>query len=221
MMVLSRIAATLSSPLPAGDRSTRIVRCAAGEGTIRESEHVEGAPHPKPALRSGFDLSPAGRGKVSAMLFSSYAFLFQFLPVVALAFAVARRVSPRCGIWALAFASLIFYGAWKPIYLLLLIASIGFNFWLGLKMEDPLRRRGIGTLGVTLNLVFVLLEGFYGLVAHSLALLADAGHNLSDVLGLLCTLLVPLQLALIVIAMQGFRQAWNVEVEREPSPAAA
>jgi D-alanyl-lipoteichoic acid acyltransferase DltB (MBOAT superfamily) len=72
--------------------------------------------------------------------------------VVALAFAVARRVSPRCGIWALAFSSLIFYGAWKPVYLLLLLLSIGVNFWLGLKMEDPLRRRRIGTLGVALNL---------------------------------------------------------------------
>jgi alginate O-acetyltransferase complex protein AlgI len=86
------------------------------------------------------------------MLFSSYAFLFQFLPVVALAFAAARRYSPRCGILALAFASLIFYAAWKPIYLLVLVASIGLNFWLGLKMEDPLRRRYFGTLGVVLNL---------------------------------------------------------------------
>jgi hypothetical protein len=44
----------------------------------------------------------------------------------------------------------------------------------------------------------------------------------SDLLGLLCTLLVPLQLALIIVAMQGFRQGWNVEVERtraEPAPA--
>jgi hypothetical protein len=44
----------------------------------------------------------------------------------------------------------------------------------------------------------------------------------SDVLGLLCSLLVPLQVALIVVAMQGFRQGWNVEVERtraEPAPA--
>jgi D-alanyl-lipoteichoic acid acyltransferase DltB (MBOAT superfamily) len=86
------------------------------------------------------------------MLFSSYAFLFQFLPAVALAFAVARRVSPRCGIWALAFASLIFYAAWKPVYLLLLLASIGFNFWLGLKMEDLRRRRSFGTFGVAANL---------------------------------------------------------------------
>ena len=86
------------------------------------------------------------------MLFSSYTFLFQFLPAVALAFAAARRHSPRAGILVLAGASLFFYGAWKPVYLLLLLASIGFNFWLGLRMEDPLRRRSIGTLGVALNL---------------------------------------------------------------------
>ncbi len=43
----------------------------------------------------------------------------------------------------------------------------------------------------------------------------------SGLIGLLCTLLVPLQVALIVIAMQGFRQAWNVEVEKTAAPAAA
>ena len=37
----------------------------------------------------------------------------------------------------------------------------------------------------------------------------------ADLLGLLCALLVPLQIALIVAAMIGFRQHWNVEVERE------
>jgi len=40
-------------------------------------------------------------------------------------------------------------------------------------------------LGVLLNLSFVALEVVFGLYANSLALLADAGHNLSDVLGLL------------------------------------
>ncbi len=39
-------------------------------------------------------------------------------------------------------------------------------------------------LGVLLNLTIVVLEAVYGLVAHSMALLADAGHNLGDVLGL-------------------------------------
>lgn len=40
-------------------------------------------------------------------------------------------------------------------------------------------------IGVALNLTFVIIEAIYGLRAHSLALVADAGHNLSDVLGLL------------------------------------
>lgn len=39
-------------------------------------------------------------------------------------------------------------------------------------------------IGITLNLAFVATEAVYGWLANSLALLADAGHNLSDVLGL-------------------------------------
>jgi cobalt-zinc-cadmium efflux system protein len=39
-------------------------------------------------------------------------------------------------------------------------------------------------IGIALNLAYVVGEAFYGIVAHSLALLADAGHNLGDVLGL-------------------------------------
>ena len=40
-------------------------------------------------------------------------------------------------------------------------------------------------IGVTLNLAFVIVEGLAGLASGSIALVADAGHNLSDVLGLL------------------------------------
>jgi cobalt-zinc-cadmium efflux system protein len=40
-------------------------------------------------------------------------------------------------------------------------------------------------IGVVLNTGFVLVEAAYGFLANSLALLADAGHNLGDVLGLL------------------------------------
>jgi cobalt-zinc-cadmium efflux system protein len=40
-------------------------------------------------------------------------------------------------------------------------------------------------VGVALNTGFVLVEAGFGLASHSLALLADAGHNLSDVAGLL------------------------------------
>jgi cobalt-zinc-cadmium efflux system protein len=40
-------------------------------------------------------------------------------------------------------------------------------------------------IGIALNTGFVIAEAAYGFIANSLALLADAGHNLSDVLGLL------------------------------------
>src|SRR5712671_6140142 len=39
-------------------------------------------------------------------------------------------------------------------------------------------------IGVALNAAYVVAEVFYGVVSHSLALLADAGHNLGDVLAL-------------------------------------
>jgi cobalt-zinc-cadmium efflux system protein len=39
-------------------------------------------------------------------------------------------------------------------------------------------------IGIGLNLAYVVAEAGYGLAAGSLALLADAGHNLGDVLGL-------------------------------------
>src|SRR3989338_1643090 len=39
-------------------------------------------------------------------------------------------------------------------------------------------------VGILLNVIFITAEIIYGLQANSLALLADAGHNASDVLGL-------------------------------------
>src|ERR1700720_2387878 len=108
------------------------------------------------------------------MLFSSYTFLFQFLPAVVLAFAAARRRSPRAGIMVLAGASLFFYGAWRPVYLLLLIASVAVNFALGLRMEDPLRRRGIGTFGVALNLAGLCYFKYTNFIFDSLNTLTGA-----------------------------------------------
>ncbi|WP_373489770.1 cation diffusion facilitator family transporter [Parasphingorhabdus sp.] len=39
-------------------------------------------------------------------------------------------------------------------------------------------------LGITLNILYIIVEVVYGLISGSMALLADAGHNLSDVMGL-------------------------------------
>jgi cobalt-zinc-cadmium efflux system protein len=60
--------------------------------------------------------------------------------------------------------------------------------------HDHAHAHGIATQGINtrmaiavgLNLVFVVIEGGFGFLSNSVALIADAGHNLSDVLGLVC-----------------------------------
>lgn len=51
--------------------------------------------------------------------------------------------------------------------------------------HEPPSNNAAFAIGVVLNLGFVVAEVLYGLAAHSLALISDAGHNLSDVFCLL------------------------------------
>ena len=140
------------------------------------------------------------------MLFSSYTFLFQFLPAVALAFAAARRHSPRAGIMVLAGASLFFYGAWRPVYLLLLIASVAVNFSLGLRMEDPLRRRAIGMLGVALNLALLCYFKYTNFIFDSINALTGAPLPFFNiVLPLGISFFTFQQIAYLVDVMRGAR----------------
>lgn len=50
--------------------------------------------------------------------------------------------------------------------------------------HEPAHFNRAFAIGIGLNLAFVAVEAFYGWQIDSLALLADAGHNLSDVAGL-------------------------------------
>jgi D-alanyl-lipoteichoic acid acyltransferase DltB (MBOAT superfamily) len=97
------------------------------------------------------------------MLFSSYIFLFVFLPVTLVGFCLLARFMGHkpAKLW-LTVSSLVFYGWWNPIYVLLIVASMLFNFWLGRQIGRVVgARRSGGTLlfwGVTANL---LLLGYY------------------------------------------------------------
>ena len=138
------------------------------------------------------------------MLFSTYTFLFQFLPAVVLAFAAARRHSPRAGILVLAGASLFFYGAWRPVYLLLLLASIAANFSLGLLMEDPRRRSIIGMCGVALNLALLCYFKYTNFILDSVNALTGAPLPLVNVvLPLGISFFTFQQIAYLVDVMRG------------------
>ncbi len=49
---------------------------------------------------------------------------------------------------------------------------------------DPVRQAAAFRIAIAINALFVVVQFGYGIAADSTALIADAGHNLSDVLGL-------------------------------------
>lgn len=92
------------------------------------------------------------------MLFNSYAFLFLFLPVTFLGFfQIGRYSRPVAALWLFA-ASLFFYGWWNPAYVGLLLASIFFNYAVGMALSREhahghvKRKKWILGLGITANL---------------------------------------------------------------------
>jgi alginate O-acetyltransferase complex protein AlgI len=97
------------------------------------------------------------------MLFSSYIFLFLFLPLTLGGFCLfSHFLGAKTAKNWLTLASLFFYGWWNPIYSLLIVASMLFNFALGRKIGAAVRagRSGMAWLvfAVTANL---LLLGYY------------------------------------------------------------
>ena len=74
------------------------------------------------------------------MVFSSAVFLFAFLPAVLLLYFLPlcfwnRRLEDHRKNLVLCAASLIFYAWGEPVYIILMLLSIGFNFNIGLDIE--------------------------------------------------------------------------------------
>lgn len=65
------------------------------------------------------------------MLFNSYSFLFAFLPITVLGFFAIGRLGKLAGAAWLAGCSLFFYAWWDYRYLVLLVASICANYFVG------------------------------------------------------------------------------------------
>ena len=65
------------------------------------------------------------------MLFNSQGFIFFYLPVVFLGFFWIAGTNHRLAALWLAAASLFFYGWWNPKFVLLLLASVSFNYGIG------------------------------------------------------------------------------------------
>jgi alginate O-acetyltransferase complex protein AlgI len=89
------------------------------------------------------------------LLFNSVEFIFAFLPITLALFWVTLRLGNRpAAIWLLV-ASLFFYGWWSPRHVVLLLASIAFNYCVGVALgrtRSPGGRRLLLTFGVAADL---------------------------------------------------------------------
>ena len=77
------------------------------------------------------------------MLFNSFTFIFFYLPITVVGFFWLSRYSYTLSAGWLASASIVFYGYWDYHYIPLLLSSICFNFWMGLKIafsDKPFRK---------------------------------------------------------------------------------
>jgi alginate O-acetyltransferase complex protein AlgI len=108
------------------------------------------------------------------MIFSSYQFLFGFLPVVLAGTFVLARVGADAAQFWLIGASVFFYAAWNVAYLPLLLGSIAFNYLIAVRMvrcENPGFRTGLLYFAVAVDLA---LLGYYKYTGFFLENLNDA-----------------------------------------------
>ena len=108
------------------------------------------------------------------MIFNSYQFLFVFLPLVMTGtFVLARRGADTAQLWLIV-ASICFYAAWNPVYLPLLLGSIGFNYLIARWMtrsESQKLRTGLLCTAVAVDLA---LLGYYKYAGFFIATLNQA-----------------------------------------------
>jgi alginate O-acetyltransferase complex protein AlgI len=108
------------------------------------------------------------------MLFNSYVFIFAFLPVTAVGFAVLGNIGHRrAGILWLVLCSMFYYAWWSQYYLALLLISMVVNyligaFWLSTPSVSPALRRVGLLLGLAFNLTALAYFKYTNLLIDSI-----------------------------------------------------
>lgn len=106
------------------------------------------------------------------MLFNSYVFIFLFLPIAAaIFFVLGNKGWYRVALGWLVCASLLFYGWWNPYYIILLLASIGVNYLLGLQLNAVMSssaRKILLISGCTFNLGLLGFFKYYDFFIENL-----------------------------------------------------
>ena len=116
------------------------------------------------------------------MIFSSLNFLFLFLPVVLTAYYLAPG---RLKNAVLLLASLFFYGWGEPVYILLMLLSVGFNYFVGLDIAGSRRGTRLRTYYLVLAVcVNLLLLFFFKYLGFALSILHLKGVQIALPIGI-------------------------------------
>jgi alginate O-acetyltransferase complex protein AlgI len=141
------------------------------------------------------------------MLFNSYQFIFLFLPIVLIGYFVLGRVGNRASVIWLALASLVFYSASNWQFVLLLLASIAFNYVIGLLLIAQRWRAAprfaVLTIGVAGDLLVLGYFKYAGFLAANLNAVFSTGLTVDILLPVGISFYTFTQIAFLVDAYRG------------------
>ena len=148
------------------------------------------------------------------MLFNSYSFILAFLPVsLAVFFAVGARHHLAAAAW-LTLASLFFYGWWDPRYVVLLLASIAWNFSIGriiAQSTAPGIKTAVLATGIAANIGLLAYFKYANFFLHSINALFGSSIGLGEIiLPLGISFFTFTQIAFLVDTYRGEAKEYNI-----------
>ncbi len=151
------------------------------------------------------------------MLFNSFQFIFLFLPITLLIFyAIGGRGHHRIATAWLVGASLFFYAYWNPMYLGLMIASILFNYSIGVALGEAHGKeqangvRWLLGVGVLMNLTLLGYFKYANFFVDNLNAVAGSRFHLDTIiLPLAISFFTFQQIAFLVDAFKGETREYN------------
>ena len=107
------------------------------------------------------------------MVFSDLFFLFAFLPAFALCYLLLKRHRNA----VLVLFSLIFYAWGEPVYVLLMLASVVVNYFVGIGIEK--RGKPALVIGLVFNLGILFVFKYAGFLVENIEVLLGKTFHLS------------------------------------------
>ncbi len=151
------------------------------------------------------------------MLFNSYEFIFLFLPITLFVYFQIGRYNQYIAAAWLGASSLFFYGWWNPKYVMLLLASILFNYYLGIFLtgchatrKNPHKIIAL-SFGVTANLLLLCYFKYFNFFVSTLNSTIGLDYEISSIiLPLGISFFTFTQIAFLVDASSGLAYESNI-----------